>query len=264
MKEWHPHRWLGPVLLVLILAGSSAAVASNPGVSAGDTVSYTFNRTTSYPTPNGFHVNSSDNAFTVQILSVDNSKPPGQMGILETFSEYQNKTVTSNNTASVITPFFDPYDNASYVGALGFFPFTYTDVQAGSARLQFGLPVANSSSSINEAHDVNVTVTRTASTIVVNFTEKSGALPPSYNYIVYRSSDGVMTFGETKGTLFGETTVFDYYFVSLTKSTAPSNLPLLGYVFIGAFVAVGLFAVGSWMRGRMKPKRREFKPGRGR
>ena len=264
MKKRLLHRWLAPALLLLMLAGTAASVASTPGVVVGDVVAYSYNRTTSYPTPSGLHVNSSANAFTVQILSINNSRPPGQMSVLETFSEYNNETATTNITAAINTPFFDPYTNTSYIGALGFFPFIYTDVRAGSAMLHFNLPVANSTTSVNSVHGVNVTVARTAATISVNFTEKAGDLPPSYNYMKYNSTSGVMTYGWTEVTFLGETDVFTYSLVSLTKASAQFTFPLLGFVFVGAFAVVGLLAFASWARGRGKRKRREFKPRWGR
>ena len=182
------------------------------------------------------------------------------MSLIEAFSEYNNRTVTENNTAAVKTPFFDPYVNTSYIGALGFFPFIYTDVQAGTASLRFNLAVEGSNSTVNSAHGVNVTVARTPGKIDVNFTEKAGILPPSFNQMVYNSTSGVMTYGQTQVTFLGETDVFTYSLVSLTKGSVPFNIPLFDFVFVGAFAVVGALALVSWVRGRGKRKRREFKP----
>lgn len=122
------------VFIVLTLLSSPANSGSGVAVRAGDRVTYDYTQTLVEPLPNGTTYRQAYvSRLTLDVLSVSNSGIPVSVDYTLGYTTYHNVTVTQTSSQGSLnsTYLFDPYDNETYLGALGFFPFIYTDVAVG-------------------------------------------------------------------------------------------------------------------------------------
>ncbi len=257
----------GVLLLLLLLATVPPSYASTTPVRTGDRVTYNYSQALLEPLPNGTTYRQAYvSKFSIDILSVATSSVPGVIGYTLSYESYQNATVTQTAvTGGVNSTFiFDPYDNQTYLGELGFYPFIYTDVASGSMK---GLVVHQSitqgpSGTISGRNQINVTVTRPNSFIDVNFTAKSGtSTSPSTTFLRFNATSGVLVYGITKVNLLSLERDFIFQLDAYVQGPAPS-IPVLAYVILGSFVAVVVLALldraGVFNR-RGRVKRKEWK-----
>lgn len=235
---------------------------SKAGIIAGAQVTYDYKMSVGYLLPNNtYYMKTGDNRFTVNVLSIDNSHPPGIIGYVETFTLYNDTTV--NESVNGTTPFFDPYDNMTYVGNIGFYPFMYTDVPTGSSA---NIPVSltlqvQSNTSITNVNRINVTVSRASRQIIVNITMESGPqLPPSYTYLSYNASNGVLLYGKTDFTLLGADRGFVYTLSSYTPGSNTQGglplFPLIDYLAFGSFAGLAIVGITRlFFRDKRRGKR---------
>jgi hypothetical protein len=235
--------------------------ASTPGITGGAEVTFDYRTSLGYPLPNGsYYLQTHDNQFTVNVASVDNSYPPGIITYKETFTLYNDTTV--DQSVSGTTPFFDPYDNKTYVGSIGFYPFAYTDIAAGSidnipVSLAINGPTNVTSTTVNR---INATVSRSGVNIIVNITVRSGSqLPLSHTNLNYNATNGVLLYGETDYALLGTDRRFVYTLSSYTPGSGAGDIftsSLGGYLTVGAFAAFAVVGISVlFFRGKHKGKK---------
>ena len=256
------------VLLFLFLLGvAPASFASTTFVRTGDRVTFNYSQALVEPLPNGsIYRQAYLSEFSIDVLGVSTSTVPGVITYTLSYSTYQNSTVTTTSvTASVNqTYIFDPYDNMSYLGGLGFYPFIYTDVATGTktqmpvTQLITGAP----NGTITGTNRINVTVTRPSPYIDVNFTSKPGAnTAPSDTFLRFNATNGVLLYGITKAQLLSFERDFTFTLDSYVQGPAPS-IPLTLYLVGGSFAVVAIIAVADWaglLRRRTRTKRKEWK-----
>jgi hypothetical protein len=255
------------LLLLLLLAEVPAVVASSSPVRTGDRVTYNYSNALIEPLPNGtIYRQAYLSKFSLDVLSVGTSTVPGIIEYTLSYATYQNATVTQTTaTGSVnFTYIFDPYDNRSYLGTLGFYPFIYTDVSAGSkegivvSQVITGAP----NGTISGANRINVTVSRPDSYIDVNFTAKAGVqTQASQTYLRFNATDGVLLYGITKVSLLSVERDFIFRLDSYIQGPSP-GIPVLAYAMGGAFGAVAVIAVldrAGVFRRRGRTRRKEWK-----
>lgn len=247
--------------LITLLALPGAVQARSIGISVGDTIVYNYTIYTSYATPNGNHTTSQFNQFSILVTSVDTTKPLGEVGYTESILILNGSSVTTGSPVSNVTTILDPYDNNTYLGNIGFYPFVYTDVAAGSAyNLNISLPVvATAGTTLYGVQHLNATVAREKDSIGVNFTVLAGKnIPPSYTVMKFDASSGVLISGETFTHLFGIEKNFSYALVSYSH-VQPSDLSIFLYAIpvVVAVIAVVLFLSRPSRRQRKKARMRE-------
>jgi len=248
-------RLLAVALLILLFA-SPAAEARSSGLSRGDTLVFQYVIRTSFSTPNGNTTNVSVNQFSVNVLSINLSAPLGEVGYSETVTEFNNTQVSTPSAVQNFTTIFDPYNNDTYIGNIGFYPFTYTDIRPGSTHgLNISLTITGSpAGNILGMQTVNASVTRSPSAIGINFTiQTSGAAPPSQNVMTFDATTGVLEHGVTYTHFFNVEKDFTYSLVSYAKGN-PSSQDLIPYFLIGVAAVVVACAIIYVAR---RPSRRE-------
>jgi len=239
------------VVALLLLVPTARGAAG--GVQSGDVATYEYTQSLVNHLPNGSqYVQSYVSQFQVLVVSVNETGSPGVIGYVITFSESMNVT-TSQEGGVNFTEFFDPYDNQTYLGAIGFYPFIHPDLQAGSTR---NLPVTmeltqGPNGTVRETTSVNVTVSRSGGYVTVNYTARSGsALQPSATFLKYNATDGVMDYGTTRVSLAGIDRDFTFDLQSYTQAPSP-GIPVLAYVIAGSFITLAVVFAADRLRGRV-------------
>ena len=258
---------MAAALLAAFLLAVPPSLTLTAGIHAGDLAAFEYVQSLITPLPNGTtSVQSYESRFTVLVVSINDTRPPGVISYVIAYSESMN-TTTSRTGGVNFTDFFDPYDNQTYLGAIGFYPFVHPDLQPGSRE---NLPVTvaitqGPNGTVRETSTVNVTVGRTPTYAVVNYTARAGsALPPSTTLLKYNATDGVLAYGVTKVPL-GEGGIerdFTFRLESFTPARSP-GFPLIGYAIGGSFAALAAVFVADRLRGRLRHGRTR-KGGRGR
>lgn len=224
--------------------------ASSTGVQAGTTINYDYLTTLGYPLPNGSSVHyAQDSSFSIAVESINGSSSPKSFTYVETFTKYDN-TATSQ-VASGSTYFFDPYDNVSYFGALGFYPLIYTDVPSGTVEgLKLVASATTSNGTQRASQSVNASIGRSGGIIEVNYTETFAGTSLAFNSLVYNATNGVLTHGETYVDFAYTTRGFIYTMLSIQTTSTP--IPLLLWLVPTAFAVVFVAALVDWGRRRMR------------
>lgn len=208
---------------------------------------FSYSILTTYPTPSG---NVTAETFTSQervtVLAVAANASVGGFAYTFTLTNYNGTELRGENSTSASneTTIFDPYNNNSYLGNIGFSPVIYPDVQAGeSARnMLIRETVTNSTVSYNSVQYVNATVTRGGGLINVNFT----LLPFLGNLTASGSSLFILHYNSTTGVLVSSQEysnivppfqkTLTYELLSFTRPTPRDLWPVL-------YVAGGIIAV---------------------
>lgn len=225
---------------------------------------------TTYATPNGNVTNISTNKFTVDIFSVNVSAPHGEVGYAETVQEFNSTTVTSSSLFENFTTIFDPYDNFSYMGNIGFYPFTYADLPNGSVHnlgvniTVTNVPYGNGTATLSSVQYVNATVARSPGSIDVNLTTvASPGEMPSVWVMRFNSTTGVLKYAKTTTNLESDIEkIFTYALVSYSHASppppsSPSLLPYLALVVVAVVAAVLVVARRKSPRERKVERMRE-------
>jgi hypothetical protein len=244
-------------LLVLVVLGVAGASAGTPGISGGEVVTYDVLQTLTYQSPGGLVANAKNSSFSITVVSVNNSAPPGSIQYSETYAVFNNVTQTANNTATGVTVFFNPYSNKTYLVKLAFYPFIYTDLLPGTATVQIGSTVSGAQGGDTTlVQRVRVNVTRTTGAILVNFTaEASAQVPRSSTALVYNATTGIMTRSVTVLFAAGALQTYTYRLVGVGRSP-PQGFPAIGLVVGGAFILVGVAFVADMTLGRRRKGKR--------
>jgi hypothetical protein len=240
------------VLLVLFLGFPfNFSSANKPGIVGGDSAYYEYRIRTSFATPNGNNTTVEVDRFTVNITSVDLSNPYGEIKYSERVLEFNNQTISAPPSSNS-TVFFNPYVNVTYLGAIGFYPFTFIDLKQGSVN---NLPVTLTitdpyGNPLTGTQYVNATIAKTASSeILINFTASSPVEHvPFTTDLAYNASNGVMVSGAIL-THFGSIEKDFYYTLLKYARAAPVALfNYLVYPITVALIASGLSVVLVYRR----------------
>jgi len=239
------------VLLGYLLTGLPGGVnANSTGVQAGTIISYDYLTTLGYLLPNRSSIHhAQDSSFSIAVESINGSSSPKSFDYVETFTKYDNST--TSQVASGLTYFFDPYDNVTYLGALGFYPLIYTDVPSGTVEgLKLVASATTSSGTQRASQSVNASIARSGGVIEVNYTETFAGTSLAFNNLIFNATNGVLTHGETYVNFAYTTRGFIYTMLSIQKTSTP--IPLLLWLVPTAFVVVFVAALVDWGKKRMR------------
>ena len=256
--------FLGYLLVGLpaVQAVSTSVRPSSIGVQAGITITYDYVTTEGYPLPNGSSTHSAeDSGFNIAVNSINGSAYPGVFTYTETFTKYNNATTMQAATGS--TYIFNPYDNVTYLGALGFYPLIYTDVQSGTVeRLKLVGSAITANGTQRASQTVNASIGRSGDTIEVNYTETFAGNALTYNTLSFNATTGVLVHGASLVDFAFTERGFIYTLLSVQKSSnsTPWWLLLLPLVFVVVIVA----AVVDWGQHRLRRRGKKSKVWKGR
>jgi hypothetical protein len=249
------------LLLMLVLLGPELASARTVGVAENDSVTYDYTIHTTYATPNGNNTTDQHNRLTLDILSVEPQAPLGEVVYTETITLLNNTAVSGSQPAENVTTIFDPYNNDTYLGNIGFYPFTYTDLAAGSVKgLKLFVNVTGTGTSpgyVSSTQTINASVYRTPNLIDVNFTILAAPhLPISLTALEFNSTTGLLMRGVTYTHFFGIEKDFIYDLVGY--AIAPPVRPgYSDYLILGIVVAaVAVVALVAYVK-RPSPRERK-------
>ena len=216
------------LIIAALLALSSTthyAAARTLGVQANDSFTFSYEVFTTYATPNGNQSSTQANQLSLSVLWTNTAATLGEVAYSELITEVNGTTVSAPSAVQNTTTVLDPYNNDTYLGNIGFYPFTYTDLNAGSADdLPISLTVGNTpSGDLTGAQSVNATVARGPGTISVNFSIfSSGSVPPAQTVLVYNATTGVLVHGTTYTHFFDVEKNFIYTLIA--SSTPPAGI----------------------------------------
>ncbi len=221
------------------------AWARTVGVQANDSLVFDYTVFTTYATPNGNQSSTQNNQLGLTVLWTDTTKPQGVVAYSETITEVNGTQVSAPTAAQNTTTILDPYDNDTYLGNIGFYPFTYTDLKPGSANdLSVSLAVAGTpSGTLTGVQEVNATVGRESGLISVNFTIfATGSEPPSQTVLLYNDTTGVLTQGITYTHFFNVEKNFIYKLVSFGHAPTGIFNPNVQILIVAAVIVVAAVA----------------------
>jgi len=231
------------VLVVLLVApaltlAGGAATARTVGVAPGNTAVYSFwTHRTFYGVT--YSVNITQDVYmneTIQITSLNLTAPSGYFSYTGEIANVTGGTVSSSLLLRNTTTIFDPYDNNSYLGVLGFFPVIYTNVKTGNDSFQIA-PTVNGTK--QSAENVTVSVIRTAATIGVNFTVKPFYETPWRSVNVFNATSGVLEKGAVYTNFFQVEKYFYYTLLSYSVAKpGPSYTPYLELLALGVIAVL--------------------------
>lgn len=243
------------------LVGGAAASGTGRtmGIAAGDRAVFSYEIYTSSPST-VLGENFTTDVFyntTITFTSVNVNASLGYFGYEERVDLLNqktiNETVTNETTFSTstlknnVSTIFDPYDNNTYLGNLGFFPVAYTNLLNGSTHLQVTATVNETTGS---PQNITASVIRTKASIGINFTVNPwvGALPWT-SYSVFDPRTGLMERTDVYTHFFGVSKYFHYRLLNFTPA---SNNHVYLYAEIFAFGAI--IAVAAVAIARRKPE----------
>lgn len=245
------------VIASLMLSGETQAYST--GIQPGDSMTYSYTIFTTYATANGNISSTTTVDFQVSVLLVNTSTSLGNFGYTENIISLNNTAVTSATGVKNLTTIFNPFDNMTYTGNIGFWPVIYTDLQPNSVKnliLNESYNDYNGSGYIGfSAEDyINASLTRSEGLIDVNLT----IIPiPTYErpaifYISYNATTGVMESMKQYTNVEVEK-IFTYNLLDFT-TPSKSYLYLVGYAILGI---AGVVLVVEVVRRKSKEERRD-------
>lgn len=206
-----------PLLLLVPVASGQTPVTRTIGISAGESVVYSYQILTTYRTPDGNYTTTIYNQFTVDILEVNASR--GEVWYKETLNMFNSTTETTQTPVSNVTTIFDPYDNESYLGNIGFYPFTYTDLLPGTGHINITVPLGGlglNGTVKTGVQKINASVARPSGLIDVNYTVFGfSGQSPMPTVMAFDAMTGLLETGVTKANVFGVEKIFTYHLLSL-------------------------------------------------
>ncbi|MGP8057047.1 MAG: hypothetical protein ACLP9K_05565 [Nitrososphaerales archaeon] len=237
------NRTIAIVLVALLIAPGltlvgATATTRTVGVAAGDEAVYSFlTHRTFYGVT--YSVNITQDVYmneTIQITSLNLTAPAGYFAYTGEIANVTGGTVSSSKLLSNTSTIFDPYDNNSYLGLLGFFPVIYTNVLSGNDSFQIA-PTINGTK--QSAENVTVWVIRTPTTIGVNFTVKPFYETPWRSVNVFNATSGVLEKGAVYTNFFQVEKYFYYTLLSYAVAKpGPSYTPYLELLALGVIAVL--------------------------
>ncbi|MGD0476592.1 MAG: hypothetical protein ABSB29_00305 [Nitrososphaerales archaeon] len=237
------------VVALLIVPGLVSADASDRtlGIVVGDKVVFSYEIYVTVPSGTVGQNLTSDRWHneTITFTAVNLTAPLGYVGYTDKLDLLNGSTVVKSTVYTNITTIFDPYDNNSYLGILGFYPVAYTNLQSGNKHLQV-TSVVNGTE--GPPQNVTVSVIRTTASISVNFTVIPWAhATPMHSVMVFDSKTGVLERGDLYTNLFGVGKYFHYRLLSYTHppEPGPPTTPYLALLALGVVIALVAVAIAT-------------------
>ena len=247
---------IGVAFVILLLVPGATAV-STVGISSGDSVTYAYQYVTTYKIPpSGNYTSVTKYQFTLGIDSVNATQGVVEYSI--TVSEANNTLVATQTAATNFTTIFNPYDNESYLGHIGFYPFIYTDVQPGTKPdLRITLPL-NGVPGINGSVSggtrlINATVMKTPEAINVNFTIFN--IPhtnPILTILTYNATTGLLYSWKEDVYTLGIEKIFSYQLLSFSQPSRPN---LIIFLYAGLAVVAFIIVYSVATRGNRQERK---------
>jgi hypothetical protein len=252
---------LGLLALSQVAPLVPAAEASGQiGFGVGDVATYEFdaqvittNVTLTIP-PVTYNTSSvSTNQFSLKVTGSDTSGSVGRVGYIETNLVTAGHTLSSPVQTVNTTAIFDPYNNYTYLGRLGFYVFTFSDLRAGNVtNLKVITKVPGPKGNLLTTwHFVNATIDRTASAIGISMVVRtnSTSIPPWHAKMSFSADTGVLSSGTIVFHAFNRYNIFNYTLVDYTLA-GPSFLFIVPYL----AVAAAAVAIVAFLARRRKPR----------
>lgn len=241
------------VALLILLLTPGVTVARTTGISGGDSVVYSYQILTTFREPSGPNNTSTiDNVFTVDILGVNTTAPLGFVDYTEIVNVFNSTTEVTTTGVSNATTIFDPSNNDTYLGNIGFFPFIYTDLKQGTwnglgVKLPItGAPGNNGTITVpGQTQRINASVIRASKSIGINYTlyDLTDA-PPIHTVMNYSATTGVLQYARTWANVFSVEKILTYNLISYNQPFRP-NLTILWYVLLAAIIATVAYSVAT-------------------
>ncbi len=249
------------VVVTLLLTG--AVQAHTAGIVPGDSMTYSYSIFTTYATPNGNISSTSTVGEQIDVLTVNTAGSLGDFGYSLNVISLNETAITNSTEVKNLTTIFNPFDNLTYTGNLGFWPVIYTDLSPGSVT---NLELNETSNDYNgsgyftvsTAYHINASLAKSAGLIDVNMSitplPVNYEIPPASFYMRYNATTGVME-SMKQVTEIEVEKVFTYTLVGF--STPPPNYTyLVGYA---AVVLVAVVGVVELVRRKSKKDRKDAK-----
>ena len=241
----------------MLLSGSAQAYST--GIKPGDSMTYYYTIFTTYATANGNISSTTTVEFQVNVLLVNTTTPVGSFGYTENILSLNNTAVTNTTEVKNLTTIFNPFDNRTYTGNIGFWPVIYTDLPPKSVEnmvLNESYNDYNGSGYVgfSAADYINASLTRSGGLIDVNLSIAPIPLgeTPAVFHITYNGTTGVME-SMTQYVNVEVEKVFTYNLVDFT--TPPKSYTyLIGYAIVGVAAVV---IVVELVRRKSKEERRD-------
>ncbi|MBI3858861.1 MAG: hypothetical protein HY296_01265 [Thaumarchaeota archaeon] len=244
------------------------SASSRPiGVNAGDQAVYRYEIRTSFETETDNRSSTAMFNVTVGVLAVNttgalaaihfiNRQEPIIGGVVNT---------SASTVASNLTYVYDPFNNETYLGKLGFPAFAYTDLQNGTRSFQLTVPVESppdfvEANASTPHQTIAVSVTRTTSLITVslNDTLAEGASPAVTAVQKYDPATGVLQSMRLHFRLLDVSRWFLYTLLSFSPGPPASPLWWIPYAIVAtAGGAIAIWVALPYRKGKKADRMRE-------
>ena len=260
-------RSIAAIAIICCLLASVPVQADKAGIVPGDTFSYSYEILTTYATPNGPNQTSITTAvLQISVHSVNTTGDVGEFGYTESVPVFNGTTGTDVNTSALnFTTIFNPYNNESYTGNIGFWPVINTDVEPGNRTnlvLHTTYTFSNDTGDYNYTGDVffNLTVSRPAGLIDVNMSERAYPINDSVPAVdfdmKYNAMSGVMESYAEYANIYSIVEKIFYY--NLVSFSPPSRANYSWAFYVVAAVIVVRAAV-EVARRKSAPEKKKAK-----
>ena len=242
------HSLLALALLgILVVPGFTSG--ANLWISAGDSVTFVYDIHKITLTIVGSKIfnetTTQKNLFTLDVLYLNRTGTIDAFAYRETIPVFNSSTLSTARVGQNLSAVFNPYDNNTYTGKLGFYPFTYTNLPSGSVRnLNVTVALLNYpgfNGTIQVTSKVNATVTRDPRYIYVNCIVAYPEVKPFYMAMKYNATTGILYNMTVRASYLGTPQILTYQ-MSAYDHVAPTTTLLSyftnPYVFAGIVVAV--------------------------
>jgi hypothetical protein len=238
------------VIVLLALPGFNGA--GTLGFSAGDSVTYVYEIHSFSLTIAGHKIfnetTTQKNIETLDILSTNTTGRIGAILFRETIPVFNSTTLATPSVGQNLTAIFNPYDSSTYLGKIGFYPFTYNNLPAGSARnVAVTVPITNYpgfNGTVYGHAKVNATVARDSRYIFVNCTVGFPQETPFHMDMKYNATTGVLINMTTRASYFGTPQILTYQLTQYVHSPIEEGTFYgVSYTYIGAGLVVAVIAL---------------------
>jgi hypothetical protein len=230
-------------VLLIILSVAVPVQARTVGVSAGDSMVYSYKGLDTYSTPKGNVTSVFTEQVKVSVVSLNLTAPTGEFGYTFSVLNLNGTTEASSTPVENFTTVFDPYDNLSYLGSIGFWPITYTDLPEGSVKnLELNASYSVTGVNYSAISYFNASVAKAGGLINVDM-----SLLPTLAGNNTDHTDLVMQFNTTTGIMTDFTShanfppvemILTYDLMSFNPPPLPPNLSFLWYILAGVVVVI--------------------------
>ncbi|HME18397.1 MAG TPA: hypothetical protein VKF15_01520 [Nitrososphaerales archaeon] len=238
------------LLALLVVPGFTSTATL--GISAGDSATFVYDIHAITLQVSGHRIYNSTttqkNILSIDVLSVNTTKSLGVIAYRETITLFNSTTLATPRVGQNLTAIFNPYDNNTYIGKLGFYPFTYTNLKAGSAKnLTVQVSLLNYpgfNGTVYAKATLNATVTRDPRYIYVSCIIVYPRERPFYMAMKYNATTGVLFNMTTRASFLGTPQILTYQLLQFGHISPESSVfSVLYSPYFVAAVAVVLVAV---------------------